>query len=217
MPVIPNMLAEITPAIGKYQTLIDGFTVTFGANEWANSSLVLPENLHMQSVKVKWWGAEIGDYGFMCATNPSAECSPTSGISSGATTVDLGAYAVYFSPANGCQYIEFWDDTDANLIEIRPVASVTGSVVTLGEATTNAHTTSATCRCILARFAPDRGTENISSGFRMISTGAEVFESENEMTEVLPQGMAVSVRFKAANTGSTRSILVNFRFRRPDQ
>lgn len=207
---------------GGMKSLLDGVYAQFSESSWARVDYIMPGSYHIQGLRVRWKNASTGDYGYLCVINPingNGYVNPSVAVVATDTTVDLGdaAVAANFDPANGAVSMEFWSDDDSTLVECRGIASVSGTVVTLTDATTSAHTTSARIRCILDRFSPIRGTDGISSGFHLLAgDGVENIRSESNYTDLIPVGVILSARFKTTSGVGQREITINYRFREPE-
>ena len=202
---------ELDTFIGGQKTIGDGTVTSMTASSWARAELTLYHDAHLQTVKIRWKNCEVGDYGWLALIHPTGETTPQSTLSADDTTVTVGTGlgAVYAA----AEFIEFWDDSDAALIEMAGVQSVSGDVVTLTGGLKNGHSTSATLRCILKSYTQVRGDNSIDGGFKMISGGQENYGSENQMTEMIPTGLVIGARFSTSAPAATREITVNYKLR----
>jgi hypothetical protein len=207
---------EVVPHMGGEQVIADGVQASLADNAWHRVELSLPEPIHLQGVKIRWKGAELGDYGWLSLVNPAGESAPQAQIAIGATTFNVGAgKGVYYDPANGGHCVEFWDNA-GNLVEIAEVDSVNGDQITLKTAMVNQIETDAVTRSCVAHHTTMRGANRNEGGFRMVQNGTENFQTENEMTSAIPAGMILAARFKMASaTAADREVTVNYKLRRP--
>ncbi len=204
----------IKPITTGTKTLIDGAAVDFEADKTAKVDLTMPVDVHIQTVKVRWKSCFTGDHGWLTIIHPSGTTPPAVAISIDDTTVTVpaGLGAVYAA----AKYMEFWNDADDALVEMREIDSVAGDVVTLKTAVTHAHSLSATLRAVLDSYSPPQGTDGISAGLQLIENGAEQIRSENEFTAKIAAGLIIGSRFLATSDVGTRKVSVNYRFRQCD-
>ena len=209
---------EIDLKIGGPLTIVEGVAASFGASgaECKRIPLVFPVVLNLQQVKINWKNAEIGDYGWLVLENPAADTSPQSALSVDDTQVTVGTgFGPYYAPANGAVYMEFWNDADDDIVEMREIDSVAGDVVTLKEGVGSAHSTSAKLRAIFQSFSLVRGTMKTDGGFRMVDNGSQSFGYEHEATNPIPAGVSLSGRFRSTSTPVERKAAVNYKLRIP--
>lgn len=209
---------EVKPHYGDDSTVIDGISVQFTASQWARVEYDFVEDLSIQSVHVTYTNLQHGDYGRLSISHPVNEngyFSPTSVVSINDTTLSVDATAAATAAAAGIA-LEFWNNDDTELLEIRGIAGVNGTTITLAEAVTHNHSTSARIRLIVGCFSPigGGGTDHIESGFRAVGNGNVRFGSENEATAPITAGLQLAHRFKASSAVATREIAVSYRFRR---
>jgi len=205
---------EIAPTIGGPATIVDGFSVAFSADEEKTAGITLPLDLRIQEVTVAWENCKVGDRGWLVIENEPVACNPVSALDIGDTLVTLpSAVAPYYDPLAGARFIEFWNSTGTDIIEVRKIASRDGDVITLDSQLEAAHGTDAILRCIIQAFSMIRGSMGLEGGFHMLGTGVLAYGYEYEQTSTLPAGIGVRGRFKATSEVADRGVAVNFKFR----
>lgn len=222
MPITGKTKTKIDLTIGGMATVTDSVRFSGSASSWLVACYTMVEALHLQEAILTWKGAFFGDYGWMALMNPAGDGSPDVALSAGNTVVDFGtgaeAVAGQYDPAayETTPYMEFWDAAETTLVEMRPINSVSGTTVTLGEAVTNAHATTAKLKLVVQMYSPPRGDGNLEQGLSLLGDGSIDINSENAVTELIPVGMTLCARVKTAADAGTREIAINFKFRRPE-
>ena len=217
--IVPEILMKVQLHYGTDPTKIGSVAVSMAAGEWKKEDLRLGEALSIQQVIVSYVGLKAGDLGLLHVINPitpEGYSNPATQVEIDDTTVDFGdpTVAAYFGAG---EKVEFWNADDSELVEVRTVASVEGTVVTLGEAATHQHLVTARLRSIVSCFCADVAddVDHVSSGFRAVGSAClPPFGSENEATDEIPAGLILGHRFKTCGTAGDREIAVSYRFRK---
>lgn len=211
MPVTPQSIVTIEPRVGKQPTIVDGISVSAGANSEQHVCYTIPASLHLDELLVLWKDFESGDQGWLRLMHPSANGNPAADPSG--TSVDVGALSPYYDPANGAQALEFWDSGETELLEVVPIASIAGTVVTLASTPAGTYTTANKIKARYQSFNPISGTHGLDGSFCFLGAGSVSLGAPNEQTAALPAGLDFCIGVKVGSGGATRQLAVNFIFR----
>lgn len=196
-----------------HRTIIDGHQTTIGTDTWDRQDYALPGNYHLQGTRLAWSATEVGDYVNLAILHQSSENSLASPASSGTTEVDVGAYSAYYDPANGAEYLEVWDASNAVPQEIHAIDRLVGDVVHLKTTLIDDLETDEKIWACHGTFSPIRGTDGLAGGYFMLKEGTFVIRNQHSMTPVLPTGRILSSRVRTVAAGATRSFVCNYVFR----
>jgi len=123
--------------------------------------------------------------------------------------------APYYAPANGADSIEFWSADWTTLIEVVLIASLSGTTLTLQKALNNDHAIGENIRVRVGRFVPVRGPNGMDGGFKLLGTNAILLQHENDVTDIIPTGLLLSVILITTADAGNRALAVNFILREP--
>jgi hypothetical protein len=202
------------PRVGKQDTLADGVAFTAEANTQAGTVYTVPEDLHIDEVVVGWEGFVAGDRGWLAILHPASVGNPAADVAG--DQLDVGALAGYYNPGVGAQHVEFWDAAGTTLLEVVGIASITNSMVTLAKTPEGTYTTTNVIKARFQSFNPVRGSHGMDGGFFFLGGGMLQLGAPNEMTDVVSAGMVLCIGLATVTGGSTRSLGINFVFRKPE-
>jgi len=206
---------EITPVAGGSKMDIDGHGLTATADQWGRVDYTMSEALHVQGVHAQWKGTFLGDYAWIAVTHPTVG-NPAVQADAAQADVDMGAYSAVFDPANGAKYMEFWSADDVTLLEVRRIASISGTVLTLDSNLQLTHATDVNVRARYDGFSPVRGTHGLDGGFRLLNSGEMLLRNEIGITNAIPAGLNLSLRVRTAADVGERSVAISYIFRKPE-
>jgi len=146
--------------------------------------------------------------------HPGGNTAPDADITNGATTIQLpAAKAPYFAAA---KYIEIWNGDMTVLEEIVEITSVGATSATVSAVEGGTYASGSTqLRAVLDTFTKPRGTKLLEGGSRLIGAGNFVMENTNQMSDKLPAGLCLSMRFKTSGVAGQRNLAINFSMRKP--
>jgi len=198
--------------IGGYGTVVTGLGISGGPSATHKAELTMLCAAHLQGAFLLFDGFDLDDRGHLALINPAGDSSLQAAADEGATEISVeAAKAPYYAPANGAAQVEFWDD-DA-LVEQQPLASVSGSTVTLGAPLSQALASGIVTRVRIGGYTPVSGDDGLAGGVRLLGAGQLVIKNEFGVSEEIPQGMVVAGRIKTSSAEGTRKLALDYIFR----
>ena len=215
MPTTPDVKAEIQPAVGGLDTMMDFLSAQAGASSIVQSTYVMPEAMHLHGTFASWNDMQYGDRAFMNVQPQGLDASPAQSASIGATTINLptGMGANY--QAAGIKIIEFWNAAETQLKEIRKITSISGDVVTLATALTHSIGTTDILKPVIQSYCPIRGVDGLDGGVSFLGDGKIAIDNINQISELIPAGLKLCLRLLTVAGIFNRQIVLNFKFRVP--
>lgn len=211
---VPINRVVIEPRVGEQDTIADGLSITASANTEKYVDYLMPQDLHLDELIVLWKNFESGDRTWLSLINPAGDGNPAQNPSG--STIDVGtSLSPYYNPAAGAEAVEVYNTDQTALLEVVPIQSISGSVVTLTKALAGTYTTANKIRVRIQSFNPVRGSNGRGGGFFFLGDGFRPIGAPNEQTAKLPKGLIFNVGLDLVSGGSTRGFCVNFVFRKP--
>lgn len=206
----------LDPRVGGPKQDLDGVSLSASESSWTKADYNIPEDYHLQGVHAQWQNGKLGDYVWLAVIHPLSQGVVAVTAAVAATTVDVGAaLAPYYNPVNGAAYIEFWDNAETVLHEVRKIVSVSGNVVTFSPGLAAERNTTVKIKARYSGFSPIRGIDGVDGGLRILNGGEFMFYNELAITDKLLANLIMSVRLRTVSAVGLRELVCNPIFRKP--